>query len=81
VKLLGPNWLTNCPFIDYVGHTESEYEVIDGNGRSYHFVGIMAHLIEVHGFFEGRGTEYRVDPDELINFFHLNENPPIRQKK
>lgn len=36
-----------------------------------HFTPLDAHLIAEHGFFEGKGSPYRIEPKELISLYRL----------
>ena len=72
VEIKGPNWSTSCPFIDSHDTSENEYVVTNESGDKYYFVGLMPHLIETHGFFEGKGTDYRLEPNTIIKFFNLH---------
>ena len=36
------------------------------NGKSLTYSVMVPHLIERYGFYEGRGTSYRVEPGEVI---------------
>ena len=37
------------------------------SGRTIKWSDLNIHLIESHGFFEGKGSPYRIEPDELIH--------------
>lgn len=54
-----------CPW----GHGETfakgEIELTDARtGRSIVFTPLSVHLIEAHGFYQGRGSRYRIEPAE-----------------
>lgn len=36
------------------------------NGLSTRWTSLSIHLIEVHGFFEGKGSPFRLDPETLV---------------
>lgn len=78
VEIIGPDWLTSCPFIDSSSDAENEYSVERADGSKFHFAGLMPHLIEVHGFFEGRGAKYRLEPGEVVDFFGIEPDPSSR---
>ncbi len=40
-------------------------------GQSLEFGGLLIHLIRVHKFFEGKGTSYRLPPEDVIRFFGM----------
>jgi len=37
------------------------------NGLSAQWTSLSIHLIDAHGFFEGKGSPFRLDPEDLIN--------------
>ncbi|HEV3003509.1 MAG TPA: hypothetical protein VGX78_03570 [Pirellulales bacterium] len=39
------------------------------NGKTLKFSGLIADMVERYGFYEGKGTPYRVDPREIIEVF------------
>jgi hypothetical protein len=45
---------------------------IEGNDL-LNFTPLDAHLIRVHGFFEGRGSPYRIEPKDLIELYRYCE--------
>jgi hypothetical protein len=55
-----------CPFDD--GHVSAKTTVTVRNlrrGRSISYTELNIHLIEAHGFYEGRGAAARLEPEEL----------------
>jgi hypothetical protein len=40
-------------------------------GTTLHFTPLSVHLIEAHGFYQGRGSRYRLEPDELARMLGL----------
>jgi hypothetical protein len=39
--------------------------------KEFRFGHLLIHMIRYNGFFEGTGTSYRVDPQEVIDFFEI----------
>lgn len=39
-----------------------------GSNRSIRWFDLNIHLIDEHGFFEGKGSDFRIEPQELIRF-------------
>ena len=37
-------------------------------GKTLMWTDLNIHLIEAHGFFEGRGSAFRIEPDEAVRF-------------
>lgn len=55
-----------CPFGDSRSVAKTITTVLNTRtGRSAAFTDMNIHLIEHHGFFEGRGSEFRIDPSEI----------------
>ncbi len=56
-----------------IGHRGSkDYTVTNvRTGQSLNFGGLLIHLIRVHKFFEGKGTSYRLPPEDVIRFFGM----------
>jgi hypothetical protein len=53
---------------------KGEVELTDGEtGRTLRFTALSIHLIRAHGFYQGRGSPYRLDPAELADLFGLGE--------
>lgn len=40
-------------------------------GETMMFSALNVHLIEAHGFYEGRGSHFRLDPARIRSFFNL----------
>ena len=56
-----------CPF----GHPGVHRKAIStlfnkSNGLSVRWTSLSIHLIEAHGFFEGKGSPFRLDPETLV---------------
>ena len=45
-------------------------------GKSFRFNGLTIHLIRNHGFYGGRGSEYRIDPADIIEALNLELESP-----
>jgi hypothetical protein len=45
------------------------------HGGELLFTELNIHLIEAHGFYEGRGAAFRVDPDVLAQVLELEPEP------
>lgn len=55
-----------CPFGDRGLYPKTSVTVRNlATGREITFTDLHIHLIEEHGFYEGRGTPFRLEPDEL----------------
>ncbi len=46
------------------------------NGKKISFAGLLPHMIEGYGFYEGKGTHYRLEPADVIEVFDF-----LKQKK
>lgn len=44
-------------------------------GHRMTWTALQVHLIEEHGFYEGKGSPYRLDPVELVGFLGLLPEP------
>lgn len=60
-----------CPFKDGHQLTKRNTTICNEDGKTMTWTDANIHLIETHGFFEGRGAEYRLEPMELIDFLEL----------
>lgn len=56
-----------CPFGDR-GMEQKGFTVVRNKplGREISYTDLNIHLIEAHGFYEGRGSAFRLDPEELV---------------
>lgn len=51
---------------------KGDVEMIDGvTGKSLKWNKLTLRLISVHGFFGGHGSEYRIDPEEVVEILDL----------
>ena len=65
---------TPCPFACGGQCHKAIITVKDADGEDLlKFTPLDAHLISAHGFFEGLGSAYRIDPKELIELYCLCE--------
>jgi hypothetical protein len=62
-----------CPWGDGRRLPKGEVEVTDpATGRRLLFTPLSVHLIAEHGFYQGRGSRYRVEPAEAARLFGLD---------
>lgn len=61
-----------CPFKDNVKAKKRQTRVrrLD-TGATIRWTDLNIHMIREHGFFEGYGSPYRLDPAELVSFLGL----------
>jgi len=63
-----------CPFGDIGGHRKTLITVLNEElGRSLSYTDLGIHLIREHGFFEGRGSPFRLEPAELKAILEIRE--------
>ena len=56
-----------CPFGDPGLHAKTNVTVRNRTtGREFRFTDLNLHLIAAHGFYEGRGSPFRVEPADVI---------------
>ena len=60
-----------CPFKDGHRSAKRNTTVCRANGETITWTDLSIHLIGAHGFFQGQGTKYRLEPMELVNFLNL----------
>ena len=60
-----------CPFKHVVREAKRNTTAIDPRGRVMTWTDMSIHLIERHGFFQGEGSDYRLEPLELAEFLGL----------
>lgn len=59
-----------CPFACGAQCHKAVIGVKDADGNDLlHFTPLDAHLISAHGFFEGTGSAYRIEPSDLIALY------------
>ena len=66
--------LQQCPWCGYVSQIcGSDYTVENTNLKEkISFPGLILHLIREHHFFEGKGTRYRVDPEDVVRILEVD---------
>ena len=61
-----------CPWADGMFH-KGQMELSDRRTARRVFVTPLSiHLIAGHGFYQGRGGRYRIEPDEIVRMLDLN---------
>ena len=60
-----------CPFKHAVREAKRNTTAVDPRGRVMTWTDMSIHLIERHGFFQGEGSDYRLEPLELPEFLGL----------
>jgi hypothetical protein len=61
-----------CPFDDGQSFEKGEASVTDAaTGKSLVITPLSLHLVERHGFFQGRGSRYRIDPSLAVELLGL----------
>ena len=60
-----------CPFKHGVREAKRNTTAADPRGRVMTWTDMSIHLIERHGFFQGEGSDYRLEPLELAEFLGL----------
>ena len=79
------NGSENCPFSMYCNCTEeqkksytlgdSDYVLINNiNKRELIFSSLLIHQIKCHNFFQDNYSTYRLEPNDIINFFDIKQN-------
>lgn len=59
-----------CPFRDHRA-AKRNTTVTDDAGRSLTWTDLSIHLIRAHGFFQGKGSPYRLEPAELAKLLRV----------
>lgn len=61
-----------CPFRDNakIDKRQTRVKRLD-TGIVIRWTDLNIHMIREHGFFEGRGSAYRLDPSELVRFLRM----------
>ena len=68
-----------CPFSDHFHAVKRNTRVINlATGRSFYWSELNVHMIEAHGFYEGKGSFFRVDPIEAVEILEIKQNPAIK---
>lgn len=59
-----------CPWDDHFAAPKAIIECKNlRNNKRLTFSALGLHLIQVHGFFQGRGSPFRIEPQDLRDFF------------
>ncbi len=65
-----------CPFRDRVRTAKRTIRVVrPSTGRELRWTDLNLHMIECHGFYEGKGSAFRVDPAEAADLLGLVPEP------
>lgn len=63
-----------CPFEDGV-FAKTYIEVTNTRiGRSITYTDLHIHMIKAHGFYEGKGSPFRLDPHALVEILEVTED-------
>ncbi len=63
-----------CPFSDNEKALKTNTRVFNKRlNRSVYWSDLNIHMIEKHGFYEGRGSRFRTGPEELVEILELTE--------
>ena len=54
-----------CPWPHCILAPKGEIVVTDGDGKTLKFSPLSVHLIDEHGFYQGHGSRYRLEPADL----------------
>lgn len=60
-----------CPFKHAVREAKRNTTAVNPQGRVMTWTDMSIHLIESHGFFQGEGSDYRLEPLALADFLGL----------
>jgi hypothetical protein len=48
-------------------------------GKTIQWTDLGIHMIREHGFYEGKGATFRLEPDELVELLHISGEEQIKQ--
>lgn len=66
-----------CPFIHKGLHQKTNITVRNlRTGAETSYTDLHIHMIEAHGFYEGRGSEFRLDPEALVGVLEVPRTEP-----
>jgi hypothetical protein len=65
-----------CPYEDGTASKTNTHVTNESLGRTIMYTDLHIHMIERHGFYMGRGSMYRLDPDELAEVLEVPKAPP-----
>ncbi len=60
-----------CPFGDGVYHKGEVVLADRSTDREYHFTPLSVHMIAEHGFYQGIGSAYRIEPDLICSLLGI----------
>ena len=61
-----------CPWSGCGLFAKGEVELSEAEtGRTLRFTSLSCHLIGEHGFYQGRGSRYRLEPAEIVNLLDI----------
>lgn len=61
-----------CPFGEPGIHPKTNITVVNtSKNREITFTDLHIHLIRIHGFYEGKGSPYRLEPQDLIEILEI----------
>jgi hypothetical protein len=61
-----------CPFIHPGIYRKTNTTVVNTEqGREITYTDLHIHMIEAHGFYEGRGSRFRLEPKELVEILEI----------
>lgn len=61
-----------CPFRDHTSFAKQLTTCTDQNsGRTIRWSDLNIHMIEAHGFYEGRGSPFRIEPADIRDILFL----------
>ena len=59
-----------CPFRDHFPAPKATVEAVNlKSGKTLKFTVLGSHMIQTHGFFQGKGSPFRIEPADLGAFF------------
>ncbi|MDD5677925.1 MAG: hypothetical protein PHW60_08035 [Kiritimatiellae bacterium] len=65
-----------CPFGDPGSFAKVNTTVCNlERGTEITFTDLNIHLIAIHGFYEGRGAPFRLDPEQLMDTLEMGRDP------
>ena len=67
-----------CPFGDQGSFAKVNTTVRNlESGKEITFTDLHIHLIATHGFYEGRGAQFRLDPEHLMDTLEMGKKQPL----
>ena len=75
VRLIEVRGLIPCPFACSF-HTHKANVMVTAGRLAFTFTPLSAHLIREHGFFQGKGSSFRLEPEELVRLYRLCRGEP-----